>query len=303
MGHRFLLTSLGAPKNSLLDVNLGRAGVTGIETNLSTARFQSSLERLKAFKAKTNLSIFWCKIHTYDDSHYDGKHFSHFVKSGFTTDDLTTQASLIKEALATKAIDGITVRVESDQDLLRIAPLLNEFAKEYQCKIVASLKLSGPSIAQSNDDETALIEKVCVAMLYSKSSSGVQYIFDTFMDVDRGYYPRGAFIDRQFNPNAAAHVFAHINSIFSNTKTISVDTARSKSGSHLVFTADEREHQIHFGDAKALASKTKQLSNVQTVIDLTANGREQSNLGSDALPSLNAIQTRSEINAVLFSLN
>lgn len=303
MGHRFLLTSLGAPKNSLLDVNLGRAGVTGIETNLSTARFQSSLERLKAFKAKTNLSIFWCKIHTYDDSHYDGKHFSHFVKSGFTTDDLTTQASLIKEALATKAIDGITVRVESDQDLLRIAPLLNECAKEYQCKIVASLKLSGPSIAQSNDDEAALIEKVCVAMLYSKSSSGVQYIFDTFMDVDRGYYPRGAFIDRQFNPNAAAHVFAHINSIFSNTKTISVDTARSKSGSHLVFTADEREHQIHFGDAKALASKTKQLCNVQTVIDLTANGREQSNLGSDALPSLNAIQTRSEINAVLFSLN
>lgn len=303
MGHRFLLTSLGAPKNSLLDVNLGRAGVTGIETNLSTARFQSSLERLKAFKAKTNLSIFWCKIHTYDDSHYDGKHFSHFVKSGFTTDDLTTQASLIKEALATKAIDGITVRVESDQDLLRIAPLLNEFAKEYQCKIVASLKLSGPSIAQSNDDEAALIEKVCVAMLYSKSSSGVQYIFDTFMDVDRGYYPRGAFIDRQFNPNVAAHVFAHINSIFSNTKTISVDTARSKSGSHLVFTADEREHQIHFGDTKALASKTKQLSNVQTVIDLTANGREQSNLGSDALPALNAIQTRSEINAVLFSLN
>jgi len=303
MGHRFLLTSLGAPKNSLLDVNLGRAGVTGIETNLSTARFQSSLEKLKAFKAKANLNLFWCKIHTYDDSHYDGKHFSHFVKSGFTTDDLTTQASLIKEALATKVIDGITVRVESDQDLLRIAPLLNEFAKEYQCKIVASLKLSGPSIAQSNDDEAALIEKVCVAMLYSKSSSGVQYIFDTFMDVDRGYYPRGAFIDRQFNPNAAAHVFAHINSIFSNTKTISVDTARSKSGSHLVFTADEREHQIHFGDAKALASKTKQLSNVQTVIDLTANGREQSNLGSDALPSLNAIQTRSEINAVLFSLN
>ena len=303
MGHRFLLTSLGAPKTSLLDVNLGRAGVTGIETNLSTARFQSSLEKLKAFKAKTNLNLFWCKIHTYDDSHYDGKHFSHFVKSGFTTDDLTAQASLIKEALATKAIDGITVRVESDQDLLRVAPLLNAFAKEYQCKIVASLKLSGPSIAQSNDDEAALIEKVCLAMIYSKSSSGVQYIFDTFMDVDRGYYPRGAFIDRQFNPNAAARVFAHINSIFSNTQKISVDTARSKPGSHLVFTADEREHQIHFGDAKTLASKTKQLGNIKTVIDLTANGREQSHLSFDTSHPLNAIQTHPEINAVLFSLN
>jgi 3',5'-cyclic AMP phosphodiesterase CpdA len=303
MGHRFLLTSLGAPKTNLLDVNLGRAGVTGIETNLSTARFKTSLEKLKAFKAKTNLNLFWCKIHTYDDSHYDGKHFSHFVKSGFTTDDLTTQASLIKEALATKAIDGITVRVESDQDLLRVAPLLNTFAKEHQCKIVASLKLSGPSIAQSNDDEAALIEKVCLAMLYSKSLSEVQYIFDTFMDVDRGYYPRGAFIDRQFNPNAAAHVFAHINSIFSNSKKISVNTAHSKPGSHLVFTADEREHQIHFGDAKTLASKIKQLGNIKTVIDLTANGREQSNLGFDTSHPLNAIQTHPEINAVLFSLN
>lgn len=303
MGHRFLLTSLGAPKAGLLDVDLGRAGVTGVETNLSTARFQSSLEKLKAFKAKTNLNIFWCKIHTYDDSHYDGKHFSHFVKSGFTTDDLITQASLIKEALATKAIDGITVRVESDQDLLLVAPLLAAFANEHQCKIVASLKLSGPSIAQSNDDEAALIEKVCLAMLYSKSSNGVQYIFDTFMDVDRGYYPRRAFIDRQFNPNAAAHVFAHINSIFSNTQKISVDAARSKAGSHLVFTADEREHQIHFGDATTLASKTKQLSNVTTVIDLTANGREQTKPGSDTAHPLSAIQTHSEINAVLFSLN
>lgn len=303
MGHRFLLTSLGAPKTSLLDVNLGRAGVTGIETNLSTARFQSSLEKLKAFKAKTNLNLFWCKIHTYDDSHYDGKHFSHFVKSGFTTDDLTAQASLIKEALATKAIDGITVRVEFDQDLLRVAPLLNAFAKEYQCKIVASLKLSGPSIAQSNDDEAALIEKVCLAMLNSKSLSGVQYIFDTFMDVDRGYYPRGAFIDRQFNPNSAARVFAHINSIFSNTKKISIDTVHSKSSSHLVFTADEQEHQIHFGDAKTLASKTKQLGNIKTVIDLTANGREQSHLSFDTSHPLNAIQTHPEINAVLFSLN
>lgn len=302
MGHRFLLTSLGTPKATLLETNLKRAGVMGIETNLSTARFQDSLEKLKAFKANTNLNIFWCKIHTYDDSHYDGKHFSHFVKSGFTTEDLVAQASLIKAALATKAIDGITVRVESDQDLLVVAPLLEAFANEHRCKIVASLKLSGPSIAQSNDDEAALIEKVCLAMLYSKNSTNIQYIFDTFMDVDRGYYPRRAFIDRQFNPNAAAHVFAHINSIFSNTRKISVDTARSKAGSHLVFHADGREQHIYFGDANTLASKTKHLSHVSTIVDLTANGREQTTLDSDKSSGLSAIQTHPALNAVLFSL-
>ena len=122
------------------------------------------------------------------------------------------------------------------------------------------------------------------------------------MDVDRGYYPRRAFIDRQFNPNAAAHVFAHINSIFSNTRKISVDTARSKAGSHLVFHADGREQHIYFGDANTLASKTKHLSHVSTIVDLTANGREQTTLDSDKSSGLSAIQTHPALNAVLFSL-
>lgn len=303
MGHRFLLTSLGAPKSRLQEVNLNAAGVMGIETNLGASRFQNSLPTLISFKQKTGLKLYWCKIHTYDDSHYDGKHFSHFVKSGFTTDDLASQSSLIREALASKAIDGITVRVESDQDLLKVAPLLNAFATTHDCAIVASLKLSGPSIAQSNDDEAALIEKVCVAMLFSKSSGAVHYVFDTFMDVDRGYYPRRAFIDRQFNPNIGALVFTNINSLFSSTKKIIIDNVRSIAGSQIVFTADGEENHIHFGDAKTIAARRSQLSNISNVIDLTANGRKQTVLSPDGTDSENELQTNPHINAVLFRFN
>lgn len=306
MGHRFLLTSLGAPKTSLQDLDLKQAGVMGIETNLSTQRFQTSLPKLITFKERTGLKVFWCKIHTYDDSHYDGKHFSHFVKSGFTTDDLAHQAAQIKTALDSKAIDGITVRVESDQNLLEVAPLLNIFAKNHRCQIVASLKLGGPSIAQSNDDEAALIEKVCLAMLYSKTSESVQYVFDTFMDVDRGYYPRGAFIDRQFNPKPAAHVFAHINSIFSTTKNIAIDTKKSKRGTLLAFTADGVEHHIHFGDSNEIATQYRALKNISTVIDLTASGREQvliESASSQVLENTAALPVNTRINAVLFRLN
>jgi hypothetical protein len=301
MGHRFVLTALGAPKLKLQDVNLAAAGVASIETNLSTARFQTSIQKLIDFKIVTGLNVFWCKIHTYDDSHYDGKHFSHFVKSGFTIEDLASQASLIRGALDGKAIDGITVRIESDQHLLDVAPILNAFAKEHRCKIIASLKLSGPSIAQSNDDEAALIEKVCAAMLYSKASDSVQYIFDTFMDVDRGYYPRRAFIDRQFNPNIAAHVFTQLNSIFSNAKKISIDSDRSFKGSKLVFTADSQENQIHFGVASAISVVHRQLEKISDVIDLTSSGREQLPTATDTQRM--AIQANPQINAVLFRLN
>lgn len=303
MGHRFLLTSLGAPKAALQETDLKRAGVMGIETNLSTSRFQTSLPRLIAFKEKTNIQVYWCKIHTYDDTHYDGKHFSHFVKSGFTTDDLVAQASVIREALQSKAIDGITVRIESDQHLLDVAPLLHAFAQENNCQIVASLKLNGPSIAQSNDDEAALIEKVCAAMLFSKTTDRVRYVFDTFMDVDRGYYPRRAFIDRQFNPNPAAHVFAHINSIFSNTKKINIDTRQSKHADKLVFSADGVEHEIHFGDAQSIVSKQSNRTNVGNVIDLTSHGREQFTLNPASINQPNALSLDPHLNAVLFRLN
>jgi len=302
MGHRFVLTSLGAPKTKLQEVNLASAGVLGLETNLSTSRFQTSIQKLIDFKTVTGLNVYWCKIHTYDDSHYDGKHFSHFVKSGFTTDDLVNQASLIREALDYKAIDGITVRIESEQHLLDVAPILNAFANEHRCKIIASLKLSGPSIAQSNDDEGALIEKVCCAMLYSKTSDSVQYIFDTFMDVDRGYYPRRAFIDRQFNPNVAAHVFTQLNSLFSNAKKISIDKDRSTKGEQLVFTVDSQENHIHFGAANSISSIHRQLKNISDVIDLTSCGREQILLSTENKTDRTTIQINPQINAVLFRL-
>ena len=46
------------------------------------------------------------------------------------------------------------------------------------------------------------------AIALSQASDRVSYVFDTFMDVDRGYYPRHAFIDRRFDPRDAARMFA-----------------------------------------------------------------------------------------------
>jgi len=52
------------------------------------------------------------------------------------------------------------------------------------------------------------------AMVLSRCGSGILYVFDTFMDIDRGYYPRHAFIDRRFNPRPAAGVFTALASLF-----------------------------------------------------------------------------------------
>ena len=251
MGHRFMLTSLGAPKRDLQTPALQQAGVSSIEINVTLAGFEKHRERIKAFKKDSALEVFLCKLHMYDESHYDGQQFSHFVKSGFTLEDLQYQSELIQQAAKRNEIDGITVRVEADQDLLEVAPVLMHFAEHNKCQVLASLKLNGPSIAESNDDELGLLHKICCALLFSKSSTRVQYIFDTFMDVDRGYYPRQAFIDRQFNPRLAASVFGQLNSILSGYKQISIDLNQSHSRAQITFSADGIPHKLVFSEQSA----------------------------------------------------
>jgi hypothetical protein len=123
------------------------------------------------------------------------------------------------------------------------------------------------------------------------------------MDVDRGYYPRRAFIDRQFNPNIAAHVFTQLNSLFSNAKIVSIDTDRSIKGSQLIFTADSQENHIHFGDANAISVAHRQLQKNSEAIDLTASGREQIFPAADNDTEQKNNQTNPQINAVLIRLN
>ena len=71
------------------------------------------------------------------------------------------------------------------------------------------------------------------------------------MDVDRGYYPRQAFIDRQFNPRLAASVFGQLNSILSGYKQISIDLSQSHSRAQITFSADGIPHQLVFSEQSA----------------------------------------------------
>ena len=72
------------------------------------------------------------------------------------------------------------------------------------------------------------------------------------MDVDRGYYPRQAFIDRQFNPRLAASVFGQLNSILSGYKQIDIDLSQSHSRAQISFLADGIAHKLVFSEQSTL---------------------------------------------------
>ena len=214
IGHRYVVTVIGTPRGSLIEAAGDDTGVFAYEANLMLERFEGCRDALRAIRRTSGAAVFLAKILTDDDARISGSTFSHFVKSGFTVGELDRHRTLIARATERGEIDGITVRLDIGESLPAAARRLREFATETGARILVSLKLSGPSAAtaRTGDRETAVA--AAQAMILSRCGTDILYVFDTFMDVDRGYYPRNAFIDRRFNPRPAAGVYTALSSLF-----------------------------------------------------------------------------------------
>ena len=212
IGHRHIVTLIGSPREAILEASEG-LGIVAYETNLTLARFEAQRSQLAAARKRSGASIYYAKILTDHDAHFDGKTFSHFVKSGFTIEELDLYADLVGEAVRHGEIDGITVRVDANNALGTFAPRLEAFREVTGASLLVSVKLAGPSVAGARNEDRETAVRAIEAMVLSRAQPNIRYVFDTFMDVDRGYYPRQAFIDRRFNPRLPANAFSALTAL------------------------------------------------------------------------------------------
>jgi hypothetical protein len=120
--------------------------------------------------------------------------------------------------------------------------MLDEFAKNVGGVVLASIKLAMGNLATLNADNFGTARKAAEALILSRSTTRVSFVFDTFMDVDRGYFPRNGFIDRRFNPRPAALVVAALVATLptkGSTRVLKVDGAGSKRAMQFMIGDDE----------------------------------------------------------------
>ena len=214
IGHRYVVTSIGAPRETVIEAAGDDAGVFAFEANLTLGRFDRVRDALRAVRRSSGAAVFLAKILTDQEARVSGRTFSHFVKSGFTVEELTLHHDLIAGAVDRGEIDGVTVRIEIGESLPAATRRMRACSAQTGARILASLKLSGPGVATARTGDRETVARAAQAMVLSRSGPDILYVFDTFMDVDRGYYPRDAFIDRRFNPRPAAGVFTALASLF-----------------------------------------------------------------------------------------
>ena len=231
IGHRYVVTVIGAPRTSLIEAAGDGTGVFAYEANLTLERFEDRRDALRAARRTSGAAIFLAKILTDQEARISGRTFSHFVKSGFLVAELERHRDLIAGAMERGEIDGVTVRLDMDESLPAAARRIRTFHAGTGARVLVSLKLCGPSVAAARTDDHETAARAAQAMVLSRCGSDLLCVFDTFMDVDRGYYPRNAFIDRRFNPRPAAGVFTALASLFPGREPFALVDGGSDNGS------------------------------------------------------------------------
>jgi 3',5'-cyclic AMP phosphodiesterase CpdA len=256
VGHDFIVTAFGVPDDAFMRRMAASAvNVSAVEVNLPLQKFRQRTGEVARLRKATAAKIVFSKLRTSEDAHFDGQHFSHFVNAGLQPAEFQAMKAEIAAWVREGTIDGVTVRLDRGTDIVAAAAQLSQLAEETRCEVIASVKLSHKSLAGLVDDDPDTARLAAEAFVASASSARVRYVFDTFMDIDRGYFPRKGFIDRRFNPRPAGLAVASLMAMLPGD-ALRITAAGEEDGCRVVdFSAGERRFSLLSGAGEAVARR------------------------------------------------
>jgi len=270
VGHRFIVTSLGVPREAFM-AELAQAPnvVDSIEINLTTAALKREASQLETLAGRSSVPLYWAKLRMNEDAHYDGQKVSHFIKTGFTLAELDVVEPIMKNAGVRERFAGVVVRIDRDVDLLGVGADLARFAERTGLAVLASVKLADEGVNKARVDDLDTARLAAEALLAARMSSRVRYVFDTFMDIDRAYFPRNGFIDRMFNPRPALRAYAALSALLAAADDIVVEPASVSASSRMVrFRVGTAAHALIAGVASSAAAVARSAA-ARELVDLT----------------------------------
>ncbi|MCP4139769.1 MAG: hypothetical protein GY755_05670 [Chloroflexi bacterium] len=129
----------------------------------------------------------------------DGKTFQHFASHGFSSGENDKAEKWLGEIGEQEDV-GVTFRVSPWNDP---APALKRINKSHKGRKLVNLQLPRRDEGIRFEDDEKLSAFIVDVYKSSLSMSNTTIFLDTFVDSDRGYYPRNGLVDRRYNPRPA----------------------------------------------------------------------------------------------------
>jgi hypothetical protein len=91
------------------------------------------------------------------------------------------------------------------------AATASEIATDLGVAASVHLRMCGANPALETADDHLSAKRIAEAMAAAAAFNNVTVYADTFVDIDRGYFPRTGVLDRMFNPRPGFHVVRNMN--------------------------------------------------------------------------------------------
>jgi len=157
----------------------------------------------------------------------EGVYFSHFPAPGFEPGDPELAALLKRDAAA-----GLVFKAQSDP-----WTGVTEAVSAVGDRAVVQVWLPRLNEGTVFEDDTAGARLVAAAFAAAKAHPSARVILDTFVDHDRGYYPRHGLLDRRSDPRAGFHTLRHLGRLFPGACSVS----EVEGGYHIASESGGRE--------------------------------------------------------------
>jgi 3',5'-cyclic AMP phosphodiesterase CpdA len=203
LGHRFTFFSAGVPDAGLLALMRAHAAlVARWECVLPGTQLGAWAEAVAPMARETGIALAWADLRSAAIGNAGKPAGKHFTAPGFLPTELdAVEAGLAR--LPAGLVSAVCFRVARDALHEPEVQALDAFARRAAvgCVLTWSLMPDGPNdAAMDAGDVRDRVERLCAL---ADRYPGVEWVLDGFVDVDRGYYPRVALVDRLGNLRAA----------------------------------------------------------------------------------------------------
>jgi predicted phosphodiesterase len=227
-GFRFTLFSVGPPDDQTAALLTEHHSLLAAwELIAPMEMIPAAVGRVRQLK-ETGLSlpVYLSKLDTLDDQPewQQAGEFDHFPATGFRPTQPDLMAKCLREFGAAGVIDGFVVRLEEPLRPWRGIGGAALIADTFDLNVAIHFRPGRASEGSKFTDDLAVANFVAETLAAAAAPSGmelshggvegigqsVRVFLDTFVDHDRGYFPRHALLDRRYNPRPAFHVYRHL---------------------------------------------------------------------------------------------
>ncbi len=214
MGHCFTVFCFGVPSGAECDaLALHCDLVDALEIILPWREAEATIPDLLRLREAVRTRLFLANIESSVEREQTGSKFSHYVGYGFritNIDDIKTFMSLKGSK---ETADGFVFHIDTDESPWEAIQAIGAYASKSGFSAIANVRLASEDPAEYLSDDTCVANRVAEAMAVAATTEDVDVFLDTFIDIDRGYFPRVGLYDRRHNPRLGARIFAHMQGI------------------------------------------------------------------------------------------